>query len=114
MDYHRTAIAGVCTIICFLIASITALVALGRDPAQVIYLMGAIAAPTITGLLTLGSTERVNTKVKKVEQNTNGNLTTVLNHNEQLIRLLTEKGIELPKRPGFGAAESPENYPEVT
>lgn len=100
VDYHKVAIATVGVVLCFGIASVTALVALGRDPSQVLYLIAAVAAPTIPSLLNLTSSETIKSKVAKVERNTNGNLNRVLDHNAMLTELLKQSGVEVPTLEG--------------
>lgn len=86
-------IGAIAAIVCFTIACVTALLALGRDPGQVIYLVILIGAPTITSVLGLYSAEKIKGKVEVIEQNTNGNLTALLDQNQRLLAHLETTGV---------------------
>jgi hypothetical protein len=102
-DYRKTVIVAVMATICILIAIVAGLSWGGRDVSQVIYLIMAVAAPTITALVTLATNERTGAKISTIEQNTNGNLTKLLTHvetqrveNAALAKALSDAGIAFP------------------
>jgi hypothetical protein len=92
-----TALVGfVAVIICFTLGCVTALVALGRDPEQVLYLAVLIGAPTITSVLGLLGVDKIKGKVETIEKNTNGNLTALLDQNKRLLGHLETRGVITP------------------
>lgn len=91
------ALGAVSVIVCFTLGCVTALVALGRDPDQVLYLVALIGAPTITGVLGLYASDKIKTKVETIEKNTNGNLTALLDQNTRLLAHLERNSVITPE-----------------
>lgn len=71
------------------LAMVTVLVAMGKDPSQIVTFLGTILVPSVIGLFTAHKADTAQDAAKKAERNTNGRMT-------ELIALLTERGIPVP------------------
>jgi hypothetical protein len=66
---HRsTLIVGAIALVLFAVAAVTILLALGKDPLQLIGLLTAMVAPTVVGLLTLAKVDNVEDRIEHIEE----------------------------------------------
>lgn len=100
MKFTNAMLAMIVSSVVLILGMVTALIALDKDPTQVITFLGSILVPSVIALFGAHKADGAAVSARQAVDNTNGRM-------GELIRLLSDKGIPVPD--GYDDVPVPES-----